>query len=54
MTDPEAPPPIEPRPPEYDPGSMPDEYPQPASPVDPGDERPYDAAPRSSTVTSID
>jgi hypothetical protein len=28
--------------------------PSPVSPVDPGDERPYDAAPGSLTATSID
>ncbi len=48
MTDPDAPPPVEPAPPEYDPGSLPDEMPEPVSPVDPGDQRPYDTAPRTS------
>jgi hypothetical protein len=50
MTDPEAPPPIDPATPEIDPGNTPDEIdPGPAPveepplspPLDPGDERPY-------------
>ncbi|ADG11151.1 hypothetical protein B7G68_13820 [Caulobacter segnis] len=45
MTDPDAPPPIEPKPPEYEPGVIPVEEPQPSPPVDPGDDRPYGAAP---------
>jgi len=41
VTDPDAPPPIEPKPPEYEPGAVPVEEPSPSSPVDPGDDRPY-------------
>ena len=44
MTDPDAPPPVEPGPPEYDPGSMPEENPMPSPPVEPGDDRPYGVA----------
>ncbi|ACL94702.2 hypothetical protein [Caulobacter vibrioides] len=44
MTDPDAPPPIEPKPPEYEPGVAPVEEPPPSSPVDPADDRPYGAA----------
>jgi hypothetical protein len=55
MTDPDAPPPIEPTQPDYDPGSVPDEEPMRQPPVQPGDDRPYD---RSATpfppVTSPD
>jgi hypothetical protein len=55
MTDPTAPPPIEPGPPEYDPGNMPDEEPMRSPPTGPGDDRPYDAASSLvSTVTSYD
>lgn len=43
MTDPDAPPPLEPASPEYDPGTMPDEEPMPSPPVEPGDDRPYGA-----------
>jgi hypothetical protein len=45
MTDPDAPPPIEPSQPEYDPGSAPDEVPMSDPPVQPGDDRPYDRSP---------
>jgi hypothetical protein len=45
MTDPDAPPPLEPSRPEYDPGATPDEAPAPSPPIDPGDDRPYDATP---------
>lgn len=50
MTDPNAPPPIDPTPPEIDPGGAPPEINDPvtpaetpplAPPVGPGDERPY-------------
>ena len=41
MTDPDAPPPIEPPQPEYDPGSTPEEEPLRELPVQPGDDRPY-------------
>jgi hypothetical protein len=55
MTDPDAPPPIEPTQPDYDPGATPDEEPMREPPVQPGDDRPYD---RSATpfppVTSPD
>ncbi|AAK23163.1 hypothetical protein EIB18_06340 [Caulobacter vibrioides] len=44
VTDPDAPPPIEPKPPEYEPGVAPVEEPPPSSPVDPADDRPYGAA----------
>lgn len=55
MTDPETPPPLEPHPPEYDPGNTPDEEPMPSPPIEPGDDRPYDAAPLPvSSVTSFD
>ena len=55
MTDPDAPPPIEPKPPEYEPGVLAVEEPQPSPPVDPGDDRPYSAAyPRVPPVTSPD
>ena len=55
MTDPDAPPPIEPSQPEYDPGSTPVEEPMREPPVQPGDYRPCDgsAAPFPS-VTSPD
>ena len=43
MTDPEAPPPTEPQPPEYDPGATPVEEPSNPPPIDPGDDRPYGA-----------
>lgn len=43
MTDPNAPPPPEPKPPEYEPGATPVEAPPTSTPVDPGDDRPYDA-----------
>jgi len=46
MTDPDAPPPIEPSQPDYDPGAVPDEEPMQQPPVKPGDDRPYDAASR--------
>ncbi len=55
MTDPDAPPPIEPSRPEYDPGSQPDEVPMNEPPVQPGDDRPYDAPPATfPPVTSPD
>jgi hypothetical protein len=44
MTDPDAPPPIEPSQPDYDPGATPDEEPMREPPVQPGDDRPYDAS----------
>lgn len=44
MTDPDAPPPPEPKPLEYEPGVVPVEEPPTSPPVDPGDDRPYDAA----------
>lgn len=47
MTDPDAPPPIEPSQPDYEPGAVPDEEPMQQPPVKPGDDRPYDAAPAS-------
>jgi hypothetical protein len=55
MTDPDAPPPIEPSRPDYEPGFTPDEEPMREPPVQPGDDRPYDVslAPFSS-VTSPD
>ncbi|MGH1559234.1 hypothetical protein ACRAWD_19220 [Caulobacter segnis] len=43
MTDPDAPPPPEPKPPEYEPGVIPVEELPASPPVDPGDDRPYDA-----------
>jgi hypothetical protein len=55
MTDPAAPPPLDPQPPEIDPAGAPPEIvdpPFPAEtpadvpPIDPGDERPYDTPPR--------
>ena len=45
MTAPDAPPPIEPSQPAYDPGPVPDEEPMRQPPVQPGDDRPYDNAP---------
>ena len=45
MTDPDAPPPTEPKPPEYEPGVIPVEEPPTSPPVDPGDDRPYGVAP---------
>ncbi len=45
MTDPDSPPPLEPQTPDDPPGSTPDEVPQQPPPVQPGDERPYGAAP---------
>mgnify|MGYP000008800597 CR=1 FL=1 len=55
MTDPEAPPPIEPSQPDYDPGATPVEEPMREPPVDPGDDRPYgDAAAPFPPVTSPD
>ncbi len=44
MTDPDAPPPTEPKPPEYEPGAVPVEEPPTSPPVDPGDDRPYGVA----------
>lgn len=44
MTDPDAPPPPEPKSPEYEPGVVPVEEPPTSPPVDPGDDRPYGAA----------
>lgn len=55
MTDPTAPPPAQPQPPEIDPAGAPPEIVDPPSPaetpsdvppIDPGDDRPYDAPPR--------
>jgi hypothetical protein len=43
MTDPDAPPPTEPSRPDYDPGATPDEEPMREPPVQPGDDRTYDA-----------
>jgi hypothetical protein len=45
MTDPDAPPPLEPQTPDDPPGSTPDEVPLEPPPVQPGDDRPYGAAP---------
>jgi hypothetical protein len=44
MTDPTAPQPLNPSPPDFAPVEVPEENPAPAWPADPGDDRPYDAA----------
>lgn len=55
MTDPNAPPPLEPSQPEETPGQTPDEEPMRTPPVQPGDDRPYDADPATiAPVTSPD